>query len=720
MAKTSSGFVQIGKHEPKRLHVVTDFPTNEDIDNGQLLSGRRGWWFGKFWLEQVGLKREDISVDSVLKCYPRKGDFPRSKAKAAACDRCSLNRHHGNAVAELGLGAEAAATLLGDAALGSNFGSIVRRPGGGVAGATYGLSAVLARPDLLPLVVGHTNNLLEAANHPELLERPGIVRDLRGVERNPAEAVVDFEWNYNKKTGEAGALTVVGVATSGERGFSSHDVSEGIRLVAGWADQGVPIIGHNFIQADLRILERELGRNPLRDFSPRSIIDTLILMHLVHAHWAGMGLYGLSDMVKYYMPTSEWKLDKADDLTYNGRDVAYNFRAKEVLWRDVILTGQEHLVEKQQRLARMTSLMKQKGVRIDTEAIRDFNKTWGEQRKALADALPFNPNSPKQVKAYFASEGIKLETTDYDTLKRVKRKNEVLQRLIAYKDEGKGLKAWFDEEAQEAGRAYPEYKVTGTAVDRFACADPNFQNLPPEYRQFILPDNDDEFIYSIDGKNIEGRTVAWEADDKLMLEDLKTADIHSTVASRIFGRTITKKSPEERQVGKTVVHASNYREGATNLAKRLFGNQSHESIRKAKAFQDAYFHTYKRTREWQEEVERQWINGDVKYVNAFGRVRFVYATDSHDAAKMGCHFLGCSTAAGIVNQKALDIEQELGIRPFGIVHDSLDYSLPKGEAGQRLKRRIKEIAESPIPEMDGYHIPFGEKEGPNYRDLTEE
>jgi len=42
-----------------------------------------------------------------------------------------------------------------------------------------------------------------------------------------------------------------------------------------------------------------------------------------------------------------------------------------------------------------------------------------------------------------------------------------------------------------------------------------------------------EYIYNADAKNLEGRTVAWHADDKQMLSDFKAGtDTHKVVASR--------------------------------------------------------------------------------------------------------------------------------------------------------------------------------------------
>jgi hypothetical protein len=98
----------------------------------------------------------------------------------------------------------------------------------------------------------------------------------------------------------------------------------------------------------------------------------------------------------------------------------------------------------------------------------------------------------------------------------------------------------------------------------------------------------------------------------------------------------------------------------------------------------------------------------------------IYDRDDHERSKRACHFLGCSTGADVVNQRALDVWDRFGLLPLGIVHDEIFYSLPKGEAGDTLVRQIRELLDSPIDAMGGFVIPFGYKHGPNYGELHEE
>lgn len=704
-----------------KLYVQGDMPSNDDIDAGTAFTGRAGHWMRHNWLSNAGLDPSQVLFDNTIRCRP--GKYPKNSKKDQIRDLAEAHCSRQFSILDrtpiklplLAVGNEAAKDLAKVDSAASWNGHIFQREDGRIVGTTYHPASVMKNPNLLPLVVRHTQNILEAARNPSLLQRPKVMKGSTPYRQQ--EVVMDLEWEYDKKTDKSGDVTVVGLAYDGSSGFSSFDTSSGLSVIQRHFEAGNRVMGHNIIGADLL----HTGSLP-QSYHPDHIIDTQVVAHLIHKHWAELGLFGLGDLVKYYFPTTDWKRDKGDTLSYNGRDVAYNFKLWEALQVDLTLTGQWHLVEKQQLLARMTSLMRQRGLRIDSQWIREFNKEWSEGRGNLKSQLPFNPNSPKQVLAWFAERGIKLPNSSIDTVRKYAGKFPEIDQIIQFKDMGKGLKSWYDDEAIELGYIYPEHKVTGTAVTRFSSAGPNVQNIPPWAKRAILPFNDEEYIFNSDAKNLEGRTVAFHAGDTQMLEDFASGlDIHSIVASRVFNVPISSigRKSDERQVGKTVVHASNYMEGPFNLANRLYGNVKRESIKKAEAIQRAYFKAYPRTAKWHKDISAQLDRGDISVRDAHGSLRFIYAQDSHERAKRGSHYLGCSSGAGLVNQKALDVWKETKLLPMLIVHDSLVYSLPKGEQGKKLEKEIADIQNVPMACFGGkVEFPWetSETEATNYYD----
>jgi hypothetical protein len=70
----------------------------------------------------------------------------------------------------------------------------------------------------------------------------------------------------------------------------------------------------------------------------------------------------------------------------------------------------------------------------------------------------------------------------------------------------------------------------------------------------LLRAGDGNRLLIVDYASIEARGVAWVADEESLLSAFwNSADIYCQMASRVFGREITKKDKDERQIGKVVV-----------------------------------------------------------------------------------------------------------------------------------------------------------------------
>jgi DNA polymerase I-like protein with 3'-5' exonuclease and polymerase domains len=552
----------------------------------------------------------------------------------------------------------------------------------------------------------------------------------------PQEACIDFEWDMRTMN-----LTAGGVAYENNKAFSTFNAQNIVDLGNKHFAAGHRLIGHNFVEAELTRL------NQPKSFGLGNIADTKIIAHLIHAHLAETGLLDLGSMCRFYFPCTDWKQQKDDLLTYNGLDCAMNYRLWKALESDLKITQQEHLVWKQQRLARMCYEMQQVGIRLDQEGLWKYAKQREQDKIAAKGRFGFNPNSSQQITSWLLAEfGIKVKNTTYETLAKHSGKHPKLDDLIAYRDDNKSLSTWFPLEYSGKGKKkvlsqvgdiiHPHHNTTGTAVDRFSCADPNVQNLPPNLRQFLIPPEEHDF-WVMDKRQLENRTVAWAAEDWEALKAWDTEDPYTVTAAVMFGKTYSEiaadakywkqqnaKKNSFRERGKTTELASIYGETHYNLANRLFGNQKKDSVIEAQRLQELYFARRPKVRAWQLRMEAKFGKGDVMLRNAFGRVRFVYAANAHEFKKRACHFFGCSNGAGHVNQMALDIKDQLGLLPGMVVHDDWSGWLPKGEEGLRLARQIKEIMEQPIKEMPlpggGYlRIPIEAKCGPNYRDVQE-
>lgn len=84
----------------------------------------------------------------------------------------------------------------------------------------------------------------------------------------------------------------------------------------------------------------------------------------------------------------------------------------------------------------------------------------------------------------------------------------------------------------------------------------NFQNRSKKLRQYFVPDRQkNEIMIQADYSKAESWVVACLAQDMKMLEALYGEDFHSTNASNILGKPVTKANYDDRQLGKRISHA---------------------------------------------------------------------------------------------------------------------------------------------------------------------
>lgn len=565
-------------------------------------------------------------------------------------------------------------------------------------GYTFSGSDITKNIRIAPIVAQELQNFLDAAREPNILARPEVFENLLppahpSHDLSESGTVFDLEWNV--ATREIGLMST---ADEPWLGYTIDWNSNCLDWLKSRARYG-PIIGHNILNADCEVM----------GWTPAHTIDTMLLAHLVNPHFAG-GFLGLGDLVRYYFPTTDWKNHIVDAKRYNALDSAYTRRLFNKLKEEAQELGCWKLYSEQDDLARITRLMHRQGIGLDVEAIEQFYLHYDEHLTQLKAQLPFNPNSPTQIRQWASQHGIFLEDTTFETISRLARKLPnipELQILAEIKDAGKSLKAWFPRGLE---RIYPEFNVTGTNVDRLSSKAPNVQNIPPEYRKFLKARRGFKF-YGWDASQIENRMVALVAGCETMLEDFRlSVDFHQRNTDRIsamLGRPIT------RNQGKTVTHATNYIEKPFNLARRLLGGVSKKQIEEASRLQRAYFAAYPEIYSWHQSLARQVERGEALHTNIWGRPGFIYAMEAHDGAKRAAHFLGCSPSARLVNRMAIRIYDELKLIPFDIVHDELAYELPEGCSEIK---RISEILSDTRdwPELKSVPFPFKLKEGHNY------
>ena len=173
------------------------------------------------------------------------------------------------------------------------------------------------------------------------------------------------------------------------------------------------------------------------------------------------------------------------------------------------------------------------------------------------------------------------------------------------------------------GRIHSSFNQVVTATGRLSSSNPNLQNIPVrtvegrEIRSAFVPGKGFDLLLSCDYSQIELRVLAhFSGDDRLCEAFRNNEDIHSRVASEVFGVDVDKVDSEMRRIAKTVNFGVIYGQSAFGLSKQLGIDQ-----KEAQKFIDDYFSAYSSIRQYLELV----LDGCIEkgYVTTlFGRRRY--------------------------------------------------------------------------------------------------
>ena len=200
----------------------------------------------------------------------------------------------------------------------------------------------------------------------------------------------------------------------------------------------------------------------------------------------------------------------------------------------------------------------------------------------------FNVNSPKQLQAVLFDE-LKLPktkkiktgfTTDGESLEwlAIKTKHPLLKHLLRIREVSK-LLATVDGlivATASDGRIHTSFQQTVAATGRLSSTEPNLQNIPirtdegRRIRDCFIAQKPFENLLTADYSQIEMRIMAHLSNDKGLIEAFELGeDLHSTVASQVFGVKSAEVDAEMRRTIKAMSYGLAYGLSSFGLAQQL-------------------------------------------------------------------------------------------------------------------------------------------------------
>ncbi len=238
------------------------------------------------------------------------------------------------------------------------------------------------------------------------------------------------------------------------------------------------------------------------------------------------------------------------------------------------------------------------------EAVRPYyNVSQFDLFGGMADSININSNS--QLLGLFNTKlGLELPSTGIGILSRVN--HPLVKILTAYRGYEKLISTYGEAMLarinKKTGRIHPDFLQIRTATGRFACNNPNLQNIPRNsadapFRECFNPREGYKLVVS-DYSSFEMRILAELSGDEKMIHAINEGlDIHSYTASLMFDKPYSenfkKEYPSLRQMAKPIGFGLMYGMGAQGLVGRIFAETGNEiPLGESENLIERYFKSY--------------------------------------------------------------------------------------------------------------------------------
>ena len=385
----------------------------------------------------------------------------------------------------------------------------------------------------------------------------------------------------------------------------------------------------------------------------------------------------------------------------------------EVLLAEVAVRGgQALLATVELPLVSLLVRMQAAGIAVDVAMLRDLEAEFARDVAAAQDDAhaivgePFNLGSPKQLQEIlFARMGLPKTkriktgyTTDADALAWLYATtgHPLLEALLRFRDSSRLRQtvAGLIPLADSGQRIHTTFNQTVAATGRLSSTEPNLQNIPVRtpagrrIRAAFVVGRGYETLMTADYSQIEMRIMAHLCEDAGLIEAFTSGeDLHTTVASRVFGVPPAQVDAEMRRRIKAMSYGLAYGLSAFGLSQQL-GIEPAE----ARRLMDEYFERFGGVRTYLAGVvEQARLTGYTETL--LGRRRYLPDLTSDNrqrremAERMALNAPIQGSAADIIKVAMLRTdaalsERELRSRLLLQVHDELVLEVAPGEADE--------------------------------------
>ena len=443
-----------------------------------------------------------------------------------------------------------------------------------------------------------------------------------------------------------------------------------------------------------------------------SIIDNTIYDHLIVCELLN---YNFKEDLSILMKNDGIDIDLYSDFLKNKENLELNIVKKTKYINDVRdeyikklkLDGMYDLFnDVEMPLINVLTKMELNGIRFDKNIINNMgieinNKIEEISKKIYKLAgIEFNISSPKQLgevlfdrlKLKHAKKTERGYSTDSKVLEKIFNDHEIVPLIVEYRNLTKIYSTYIEglsNYVMEDGKIHTIYKQTETRTGRLSSIEPNLQNIPARdeigklVRKAFLPTND--LFLSCDYSQIELRILAHISDSKELINAFNNKeDIHTFVASDIFGVDKKEVTKEMRRTAKAVIFGIVYGISGFGL-----GENIGLSVKEAKHFIDKYYELYPGVKNYMDNIVHEaYMNGSVNTI--YNRKRTIEELNSSNyMVRMSGERIALNTpiqgtSADIIKMAMIKIDKEIEKRKLKSkmllqIHDELIFDVIESE-----------------------------------------
>jgi DNA polymerase-1 len=394
------------------------------------------------------------------------------------------------------------------------------------------------------------------------------------------------------------------------------------------------------------------------------VFDTMLASQLVSAGEAEdrhslavvAGRY-LGEDVDKTQQLSNWGGElSAAQLEYAARDAALMLPLRDALISRLKSDALVRVAQIEFECVLPVACMELNGIYLDAARWREQIEIVKKKRVVLAEQLQgmlsegvsqgslfenaradINLDSHTQLTAALKRLGVPVpDSTRNWKLQPLAADYKVVEVLLDYRTVQKSLTSYGENILSDinpkTGRIHANFHQIGAPTGRFACTNPNVQQVPhaEEYRRCFRAQGENRKLIIADYSQIELRILAHVTEDKGFIEAFNSgADLHRVTAAQVFNTALDAVTKEQRDFAKRLNFGVVYGIGA-----QRFAMMTGLPLSDAEQIMSRYFQTYRGLDSWLRDAARSAVREKQARTMSGRLARFNFDPEDRQAASL--------------------------------------------------------------------------------------